>query len=122
MEAVRLVQTAAKLIRNDTKCVEVDNSHYPPTDLMSTEKAFEYLLTQLTTFLENLFTGKCLDQKIASIGQAMMAATRPRILLTPLQFGLSVQMHHLYASRFLVDTLHSHGFNCLEFREECSGV
>ena len=40
------------------------------------------------------------------------AATRPRVLLAPLQVGLGVQLHHLYASCFLIDTLHKHGFCC----------
>ena len=40
--------------------------------------------------------------KIAAIGQAIMQAARPRVLLAPLQFGLGVQMHHHFASRFLM--------------------
>ena len=41
-----------------------------------------------------------------------MQATRPRVLLAPLQLGLSVQLHHHFASRFLIDTLYQHGFCC----------
>ena len=50
--------------------------------------------------------------KIASIGQAIMQAARPRVLLAPLQFGLGVQMHYHFGSRFLIDALHCHGFSC----------
>ena len=50
--------------------------------------------------------------KIAPIGQAIMQAARPRVLLAPLQFGLGVQMHHHFGSRFLIDALHCHGFCC----------
>ena len=32
--------------------------------------------------------------KIVSIGQVIMQAARPWILLAPLQFGLGVQMYH----------------------------
>ena len=32
---------------------------------------------------------------------------RPRVILTPLQLGLDVQLHH-HLSRFLIDTLHQH--------------
>ena len=42
----------------------------------------------------------------------MMQATRPRVLLTPLQLGLGVQLYHHFASRFLIDSLHHHGFCC----------
>ena len=56
--------------------------------------------------------GKEVQTKIASIGQAVMKAARPRVLLAPLQVGLGVQLHHHYTSRFLIDTLHKHGFCC----------
>lgn len=49
---------------------------------------------------------------LASIGQAIMQATRPRVILAPLQFGLAMQMHTAFASRFLVDSLNKHGFGC----------
>jgi len=39
-----------------------------------------------------------------------MQATRPRVILAPLQLGLGIEMHHHFASRFLIDSLHSHGF------------
>lgn len=41
-----------------------------------------------------------------------MQAARTRVLLAPLQIGLGVQLHHHYASRFLVDSLHHQGFCC----------
>ena len=53
--------------------------------------------------------------KIASIGQAIMQAAQPRVLLAPLQIGLGVQMHHYFGSRILIDSLHNHGF----WREFC---
>ena len=45
-----------------------------------------------------------------------MQAARPRVLLAPLQFGLGVQMHHHFGSRFLIDALHCHGF-CSAYNE-----
>ncbi|CAG2250499.1 unnamed protein product [Mytilus edulis] len=54
--------------------------------------------------------------KIASIGQAVMQASRPRALITPLQLGLGVHVHHNFASRFLVSTLNSLGF-CSSYYE-----
>ena len=49
---------------------------------------------------------------LASLGQVLMQAARPRVLMTPLQLGLGVQMHHHNGSRFLTDSLHKHGFCC----------
>ena len=54
--------------------------------------------------------------KCASIGQALMQAARPRVLIAPLQIGLAVQLHHHFASRFLIDSLHAQGF-CSSYRE-----
>ena len=56
--------------------------------------------------------GKGSQRKIASIGQAIMQAARPRVLLAPLHVSLGVQLHHHFVSRFLIDSLHSHGFCC----------
>ena len=50
--------------------------------------------------------------KLASIGRVMMQAARPRVLLAPLQVGVAVQLHHHFASRFLIDSFHRHGFCC----------
>ena len=41
-----------------------------------------------------------------------MQAVRPGAILAPLQLSLGVQMHHHFASRFLIDTLSEHGFSC----------
>ena len=47
-----------------------------------------------------------------SIGQAIMQATWPLVLLVPLQFGLGVQLYYHFASRFFIGSLHHHGFCC----------
>ena len=56
------------------------------------------------------------DLKIASIGQAIIQAARPRVLIAPLQVGLAVQMHHHFGSQFLIDSLNSSGF-CSSYSE-----
>ena len=50
--------------------------------------------------------------KTASIGQAIVHVTQPRVVLAPLQPGLGVQLHHHFRSKFLLDTFHGHGFCC----------
>ena len=112
-EKIRLVKTAAKLIREDIKDVETTYEAYPSCeDLESVDAGIQFLPETLQVLLEGLFTGKRTGAKVASIGQAMMQATRPRVLLAPLQLGLGVQLHHHFASRFLIDSLHRHGFCC----------
>ena len=112
-EKIKLVRAAAKLIKEDIKAIETAHEVYPHCDdLTSQEAGIEYLPNTLRVPLEELFAGKKAGVKMASIGQAMMKATRPRVLLAPLQFGLGVQMYHHFSSRFLIDSLHNHGFCC----------
>ena len=112
-EKIWLIQTASKLIMSDIKLVETENSCYPShDDFQSQVKCISFLPKTLRKLLEVLIVGKGAKMKIASIGQAIMQAARPRVLLAPLQFGLDIQMHHHFGSRFLIDALHCHGFCC----------
>ena len=111
-DKLRIIETAAKLIKDDIKAVKTSHSSYPSFDELKAEECINFLPVSLKTLLTGLFVGKEMHIKIALIEQAMMQATRPRVLLAPLQIGLGVQLHHLYASHFLIDTLHKHGFCC----------
>jgi len=77
-------------------------------DLKSQEAGIKYLPDTLKVLLQELFTGKQAGIKVASIGQAMMQATRPRYLY-----------HHyswdwVYSCTItsLVDSLYHHDFCC----------
>ena len=54
--------------------------------------------------------GENTRRKVASIGQSIIQAVRPRAVLAPLQIGLAVQTHYLYRSKFIIDTLCEMGF------------
>lgn len=109
-EKLNIIKTAAKLIGSDVKFMEVLNDSYP--DSSDIAAAASYVPESLQVLLRNMFAGKNIDTKVASTGQSIMQAIRPRMMIAPLQLGLGVQMHHHFASRFLVDTLHEHGFAC----------
>ena len=66
-----------------------------------------------------MFVAKGSDKRIASTGQAIMQAVRPKAIIAPLQIGLGVQMHRQFGSRFLIDSLHSHAFcsSCSEVQK-----
>ena len=90
---------------------KVSNQNYPTsTEMSSIEDALDFVPNLLQTFLKALFSGKGVRIKLASLGQAIVQATRPRAIVAPLQLGLGVQMHHHFASKFLIDSLNSHGF------------
>ena len=78
--------------------------------MSSIEKNFAFIPDLFRLFLCILFVGKDLELQIAWVGQAIVQATRPRVILAPLQLGLGVQMHHHFACKFLIDSLHAHGF------------
>ena len=110
-EKIRVIETAAKLIKSDIQSITQCKDFYPTSDDMSIQKAKAFIPESLATFLQ-----VCLPEnsttKVASLGQAIMQATRPRALLCPLLLGLGVQLHHHFSSRFLIDTLNTCGFSC----------
>ena len=113
MEKLHIIQAAAKLIKDDIKSIETSKEFYPASHKMETEEeCLNFIPETLKLLLGGILVGKCIGMKLASIGKAIMQATRPRVILAPLQVGLAVQLHHHFASRFLIDSLHHHGFCC----------
>ena len=112
---MNIIKTAAKLIKNDLKSIPTSSDSYP-TITTDAESHARYLPASLSTFLSVLNSEKNNILKVASIGQAIVQAARPRVVIAPLQIGLAVQLHHNFASRFLIDTLHQHGF-CSSYQE-----
>lgn len=105
------MKTAAKLITSDIKNLDASNTNYPCSgEMSSVDQALEFIPNLLQVFLKNIFVGKDISLKLASIGQAIIQAARPKAVIAPLQLGLGVQMHHHFASKFLIDSLSSHGF------------
>ena len=100
---------SAKLIKNDNKDIKPSSEYYPSKNNLEHDTILEYVPNTLLIFLKNIFAGKDNYLKLASIGQEIMQAERPRALFAPLQFGLTVEMHEQFGSRFLIDTLNKYG-------------
>ena len=112
-DKMRIIETAAKLIKSDIQSViQTKDSYASFHELSSVDEAISFLPESLQLMLRVLFPSQSAQVKLASLGQSIMQATRPRILLAPLQVGLGVQLHHHFASKFLIDTLNKHGFCC----------
>ena len=112
-----ILDAAARLIKSDIKPnVSSISNQYPSTDTLKLQAALDYIPESLCIVLNGLFVGKDNRRKIASIGHAIIQAVRSRAVLAPLQIGLSVQLHHLNRSRFLVDSLCQMGF-CSSYSE-----
>ena len=95
-EKRRIVQTAAKLIRDDIKAVETSNPVYPAGDQLEPDQCINFLPETLKALLEGLIVGKGIQTKIASIGQAIMQAAQPRGLLAPLQVGITMYFAYMH--------------------------
>eukprot|EP00794_Sanderia_malayensis_P010410 gene10410-11499_t len=77
---MHIIRTAAKLIKNGIKLVETSNEYYPPTDeIENPQKCLSFLPESLKAFLGEIVTGKDVELKLASIGQAIMQISRPRV-------------------------------------------
>ena len=104
------IKEAASIIKAAIMNVDQENDYYPSSEDMNDSNSLNFVPSCLRLFLESIFVGKH-DVKIASIGQAIMQACRPRSLICPLQLGLGVQFHNQFQSRVLVDELHEAGFS-----------
>ena len=61
-------------------------------DIASRKTNMDLVPESLQLLLTTVFSGKDVEMKVASIGQAIMQAARLRILICPLQLGLAMQI------------------------------
>ena len=116
-EQLNIIKAAAKLIKADIKTTVTPHETYPAyQEMESEESCLAFLPESLRMFLQEILVGSQRQLKTSSIGQAIMQGARPRVIICPLQIGLGVQLHHHFASRFLIDTLHNLGF-CSPYSE-----
>ena len=73
-EKMRVIETAAKLIKNDIKSIIQSKDYYPMSEEMSAEKAMEFIPESLCTLLQIFFPTNS-SIKVASLGQAIIQAT-----------------------------------------------
>lgn len=96
-DKTRFIQTVAHLSRNDIKSVPTRSEEYlKPEDISELEHNIVFVPMSLILFLRHIFSENNADLKSALLGQAIMQAARPRVLLAPLQIGFAVQMHHYF--------------------------
>ena len=84
--------------------------NYPPVNLMILLNAEAVIPSSPKCFLPCLIANKDQYTKIVSIGPSIMQATFPSSVIMPLQIRLVVDLHHHFASKYLMDTLYQLGF------------
>ena len=73
---IKLVEAAAKLIKEDIKAVKTAHDAYPSCeDFKSKEACIKYLPDTLRVLLEGIFSRREIGVKVASIGQAINASS-----------------------------------------------
>lgn len=113
-ERLRILKTAAAIIREDITFGLVDNEFYPPPSQMF-DNINDDIPHSLTYFLEKMILTKkrCnvdrLKLTCTAIGHAIMSAIRPTSFFSRLQLGLAIFFHRRFGSRRLIDILSSFG-------------
>ena len=106
-EAERIIKTAARLLKNEIKNFEHDNTQYPTTtDILNTSN--QCVPEHLKLFVNELIKAPL---KQISISQVIFSAARPRSSLMPLLFALAVSSDNQLSSKWLVVLLSKLGFS-----------
>jgi hypothetical protein len=104
-----ILRAAAELIVADIKKLpKTGKDTYTNTETLE-GCSLAHVPTTLLKFLRILLVEKD-DKKLSAIGQAIVHVSRPRSYLAPIQMGLAIELHAMFRSRFLVETLHALGF------------
>ena len=106
-----LMKTAGQLILSEIKAMPNARTYYPSFG----DDQVQYLPPSLQNLLREIFKNKDGEMRVASLGQAIIQAARPRTVMASLQLGFAA--HHRFGSRGLVETLHH-----LEFCVPYNGV
>ena len=87
-EKLRIIQTAAQLIRDEIKSAKGVGKNYPSVNSMILSNAEAVILSNPKRFLSCLITNKDQSIKNATIGRFITQATFPRTLIMPLKQDL----------------------------------
>ena len=91
-----IIQTASALIKAEIDDIQEDRTYYPDiSDISDIEMQLNYVPFLLRHFLGNIFKSRMTDMKItiAALGQAIMQQQRPRSLMAPMQFALTMRVY-----------------------------
>ena len=107
-EGTRILDMAAKLIKNSLRIAVREK--YTIDTFPSAEDATKlgWIPEELRRFLANIIKS---EPKVESIGQCIVKAAMPRSVLPPILFALSVQLDHVFGSKWQLSLLEKLGFS-----------
>ena len=107
-EAERIVIQAAKIILGQIQCTSFDMDNYPAhEDINSMELGKAWLPSYLCKFMETLVKK---ELKQVSLRQPLVNAVKPRSSLSPIMFGLGIEVEKVFESKWLLTELNRLGF------------
>lgn len=111
------MDTASKLVLSDITSINYNKDEYPTADDISKIEFHQnFVPDSLLTLLNGMIKSKNSNLKVVSIAQAIVQAACPRRAIAPLQIALSVLVHHLTGSKFIIRLLYLIGF-CASYDE-----
>ena len=112
-EVTRILDTAAKFIKISLRIAVREK--YTIDTFPSAEDATKlgWIPEELRRFLANIIKS---EPKVESIGQCIVKAAMPTSVLPPILFALSVQLDHVFGSKWQLSLLEKLGFS-LSYRE-----
>ena len=102
-ESERIVETAAKLIKDSIREATYDTDFYPSDcDIQNKGLMSDWVPSLLKIFLSKLV---CDDVKKISLGHCIVQASRPRSVIAPVLFGVGVSVDHKVGATGLLQML-----------------
>ena len=109
-EQLHIIEKAATLIKSEIKSINTNKAaHLTSEEIESLEQNVSYIPHGLQPFLRKIFAERNPEKTSASIAQAILQAAC--VLIAPLQMGLGAQVNHHFASKFLIESVNSHGIS-----------
>ena len=104
-EKIRIIKTAATLIKAELREMSSDPSLYPSVD---DARRTDWIPESMRLFLSHFTNSKL---KIESIGQCIVKAALPRSVIPPILFALAVELDLVFGSKWLIDQTNKLGFS-----------
>lgn len=126
-ERISILKAAARILKEDIRGMVCKLDEYPSCDHVKSG-GNSFFPDSLNVFFDELVLKekkspqktKLYETKVCAIKNFIISLVRVRSFLSPVMFGLGIQLHRKYASRYLIDVLAALGVSvsyseCLAF-------
>jgi hypothetical protein len=108
-DSVRIVRTAAMLIKSQIRDTPYNTEVYPNNDTITNRQhAKNWMPNLLQEFLHGITSN---ELKQIAIGHSIVQASRPRSVISPVLFSIGVSLDHVFGSKWLIELMSHLGFS-----------